>query len=878
MPRSKANKNSKKQKGIDFKKIRRKVGRKLPPPKNTTDTEIKSKAIVLPEQSLAAEKAGLAVNKKGLTLKELLQQTSHHNPKVRRDALIGIKDLFTRYPAEQKLHKYAAVEKLRERIGDDDKVVRKSLYDLFKVVILPCCKEDNQELIVSLLVPYIFNAMTHLVVDVRMMAFDFLDLILEFYPPSFSPSYAEKIFQNYEDILVRNQYYLQDKGKLKDALAGLVRCLSLLPWNKEETDLHNKDATGQRVLHAFEVDVSMSSNGFSCIIKNLKDLVPVLINSFLEFIPLVHAMESLEGKSFGCMISILHSIYLIVRSIAYGTDKDSESPSSQGGPDAAVWDVNISSTFLKKLFPRFPLNPVDHLSEKDCDRLFDLNMIVAKIFFELNEWTSLPPNLLETFLEFFENALLGKFCRATQSGKAVWEECLVQLLSFIPKFLSRGASSWTSRLLQAFTQTFRESKPGSLLKLACVSAIEDMLTPIESMLSIETSNPENLELQDALLAWIRELPLLLIQLGDKHPTCSQVVLRLQLRIGQCSLLNSSLVCMYDNTQYSLLDFYCTCQGGQICYGPFLRLPRESQELSLCSLYYFSYLDLPILKSIACCCLSADLDPYVLFRIIEVLHSAYRDGHIKIADYLSVFITLVLRFKVSPEIGSAGFKSDPLCQTLKSMTTVLCSYMAQMGDNSLVLQIVEKVIIDQIPQKPSLDNSCSLLRMLVTVDSKPTRLSEQSIIILGQHLSEYLMDAVQCIPEDGDEQGTPSIQLSTRHYYLLPCFFLFDRCHKLMNLVLKRMGSAITESSLSPISDKCTQHTRNCLDRVNAVTSVLFLMHKDAKLQPIMSLFKEDIDNVIHKVFSLKTSGRISTTIEERHEIQCAFERLKILTG
>ena len=41
-------------------------------------------AIVLPEQSVAAEKAGLAVNKKGLTLKDLLQQTSHHNAKVRR--------------------------------------------------------------------------------------------------------------------------------------------------------------------------------------------------------------------------------------------------------------------------------------------------------------------------------------------------------------------------------------------------------------------------------------------------------------------------------------------------------------------------------------------------------------------------------------------------------------------------------------------------------------------------------------------------------------------------------------------------------------------------------------------------------------------------
>ncbi|KAJ0941398.1 putative testis-expressed protein 10/pre-rRNA-processing protein Ipi1 [Helianthus annuus] len=54
-------------------KIRRKVGRKLLLPKNTTNTEVKSKAIILPEQSLASEKAGLAVSKKGLTLKELLQ-------------------------------------------------------------------------------------------------------------------------------------------------------------------------------------------------------------------------------------------------------------------------------------------------------------------------------------------------------------------------------------------------------------------------------------------------------------------------------------------------------------------------------------------------------------------------------------------------------------------------------------------------------------------------------------------------------------------------------------------------------------------------------------------------------------------------------------
>lgn len=46
-------------------------------------------AIILPEQSVGAEKSGLATSNKGLTLKELLQQTSHHNAKVRKSTLFS---------------------------------------------------------------------------------------------------------------------------------------------------------------------------------------------------------------------------------------------------------------------------------------------------------------------------------------------------------------------------------------------------------------------------------------------------------------------------------------------------------------------------------------------------------------------------------------------------------------------------------------------------------------------------------------------------------------------------------------------------------------------------------------------------------------------
>lgn len=49
----------------------------------------------------------------------------------------------------------------------------------------------------------------------------------------------------------------------------------------------------------------------------------------------------------------------------------------------------------------------------------------------------------------------------------------------------------------------------------------------------------------------------------------------------------------------------------------------------------------------------------------------------------------------------------------------------------------------VPQiiKPPLDNVCAMLRVLITLDSNPTRLSEQSITTLGNFLPEYLINVM-----------------------------------------------------------------------------------------------------------------------------------------
>ncbi|PRQ44133.1 putative pre-rRNA-processing protein IPI1/Testis-expressed sequence 10 protein [Rosa chinensis] len=872
------NASKKKQKrGIDFKKIKRKIGRKLPPAQNATNTEIKSKAIVLPEQSVASEKAGLAVNKKGLTLKELLQQTSHYSSKVRKDALLGIKDLFLKHPEELRLHKYAVIEKLRERIGDDDRLVRETLYQLFKSVIFPGFKEDNQELFVSLMMAYIFNSMTHLAIDVRLMAFKILELVIQYYPPSFF-LYAEKILQNFEDILRKNQFYLEDKSKLKNALSGLEQCLLLLPCNKKEVGSCEQNDAGQAMLHAFDPDVPAKSAGFSLIIPKLKDLVPVLVNCFQDFIPAVQTGEHLDVQSFDCMVSILHSINHAVRFFVYMIDEGtSESRPSHGELDVAMLGGTISMTLMKKLLVLFPLNMRNQLSEKDDVKYFVLDSVMTEIFLHLSKWICPPSVLLEKFLEFLENALLGKICSDRRSGKAIQEKHLISLLPFVPKLVSQVANDWKSRLLQAFTKAFKDCNPVSSLKLACLSTMEEMVVPRQGMLYLDPRDPEILNFQ---IAWIRELPMLLILLGDKNTSHSQVVLHLLLRLGQRAFMNYSFALEYDNMQFSLQEFFCIYQDdGNIIYGPFVRLPRESQELSLCCLRYISNLDLHMLRSIAYCCLCPELEQYVIIRVIEILHSAYKSGHIQIADHISFFITLLSRFRVLPENVNAVMERDVNISnrgTFKSITGIVCSCLSQMGDSSLVFKILEKMVLDQMLQNLPLDNVCAMLRMLIALDSEETIISEQAFVSLVKILPRYLIDIVHCIAED-DGKASGSLSSSACCYYLVPCFFLFVKSHKLLRLVLKTLGSWINES-LSILPCDHTHYETDISSRVEAIISVLLLLHKDDKIWQIMSSFKAEIDCILQSIISIQSSEEISVTLQEKNKLKCAHDRLKNATS
>lgn len=115
---------------------------------------------------MAADKDGVAVNQRKQTLKELLTQSMHYSERVRKgrctdsyhdhrpcdvfrysmlmwlhnfvaESLMGLKDLFARFPTELPMHAMAVVEKLSPRITDYDKAVRQTLLMLLRTTILP---------------------------------------------------------------------------------------------------------------------------------------------------------------------------------------------------------------------------------------------------------------------------------------------------------------------------------------------------------------------------------------------------------------------------------------------------------------------------------------------------------------------------------------------------------------------------------------------------------------------------------------------------------------------------------------------------------------------------------------------------------------------
>ena len=160
--------NNKQSGGIDFIRAKKKVGRKIKKSSNNaTDTTVRAKRINLSTQTLGAEGKGDAVTSRGLSMPELLNQTTHYSERVRKDALEGIRELLQSHPESLVASAATVVEKVAERLVDQEQVVRTAARAALKSGLLPALGPHGLAPFARRLVLHVGAALTHVAPAVR---------------------------------------------------------------------------------------------------------------------------------------------------------------------------------------------------------------------------------------------------------------------------------------------------------------------------------------------------------------------------------------------------------------------------------------------------------------------------------------------------------------------------------------------------------------------------------------------------------------------------------------------------------------------------------------------------------------------------------------
>ncbi|RLN10068.1 hypothetical protein BBJ28_00008772 [Nothophytophthora sp. Chile5] len=197
-----------KKKPADFKRPKRKVGRRAPQAANVTSVGITSRRINLLEQSVLQDKGGAAqLTHRNLTLPELLQQLGHYNAHVRQRALQGLRELAGQEMASNlRANAGVLLERFLPALLDEEGVVRDAAVAAWRA-LLPVLRAGEKSLapFAKLVAVYFCSGLTHLQVGVRQDALRAIGALLDEAPELLRVDAGRealaRLLENFRDLL-----------------------------------------------------------------------------------------------------------------------------------------------------------------------------------------------------------------------------------------------------------------------------------------------------------------------------------------------------------------------------------------------------------------------------------------------------------------------------------------------------------------------------------------------------------------------------------------------------------------------------------------------------------------------------------------------------
>uniref|UniRef100_F1L9D3 Testis-expressed sequence 10 protein n=1 Tax=Ascaris suum TaxID=6253 RepID=F1L9D3_ASCSU len=225
-------KQKKKKQVKDFAKVRLKVGKKLKKPTNT-DTNFKIKKVVLVDQ--LSTSADACVSHRGLTLDELCRKLGHYNLNVRKDAIIGVRQLLSSHPELIPRHLRLLIPAIGRLIADD-KNDTVSCAQLRALLLLLCTSSSRvMSSHFTLFMAHTLRALSHLKLSVRVFATSVLTVLMNSYPELCIN--CGDLFDAFLTLFAGNRKP-SNKQLLVDALLAFLNVFWKEPSPRHEGPLH----------------------------------------------------------------------------------------------------------------------------------------------------------------------------------------------------------------------------------------------------------------------------------------------------------------------------------------------------------------------------------------------------------------------------------------------------------------------------------------------------------------------------------------------------------------------------------------------------------------------------------------------------------------
>ena len=239
----------------DFKKVKEKGYGKKAKPTNFTKTSFKTKALVVPYQKVTDESRfdREEVTRRNLSLDELLVKLKHHNVKVRRDTLRGMREVISQFPFVLDGRLQGVLNGVFQSLslaGENAKADQ-ALVALIRC-ICSCVSEAQLEAHSTLLWAYLSSSFTHLKHATRVLGLEVLDVFLELCP----------------SVLLS----VIDEAKLMDQMASLMANKSQLQGMSVRHKIWHTLLLYLRISEQGEVDLSVPFGVL--IVNDLYECIP----------------------------------------------------------------------------------------------------------------------------------------------------------------------------------------------------------------------------------------------------------------------------------------------------------------------------------------------------------------------------------------------------------------------------------------------------------------------------------------------------------------------------------------------------------------------------------------------------------------------------